>query len=138
MIFLWFLSKAFLFAINHILQYPVLNIKLWFWFSNWNVLLYAELGLLMKSCIDQGQLVPDDVISRLILSSLRTMNQSSWLLDGKAFIQYQKNIHFLTACIYKPVFLLWNIFGQFLKYFELFEYNVTEKVIFSIIPHWLP
>ncbi|KAI5099457.1 GTP:AMP phosphotransferase AK3, mitochondrial, partial [Silurus meridionalis] len=42
----------------------------------------SELGLLMKSCIDQGQLVPDDVISRLILASLRDMGQSSWLLDG--------------------------------------------------------
>lgn len=43
----------------------------------------TELGLLMKSCIDQGQLVPDDVISRLILSNLRNIEQSSWLLDGK-------------------------------------------------------
>ncbi|XP_056444277.1 GTP:AMP phosphotransferase AK3, mitochondrial [Gadus chalcogrammus] len=42
----------------------------------------TELGLLMKSCIDQGQLVPDDVISRLILSDLRKMGNSSWLLDG--------------------------------------------------------
>ncbi|XP_026153962.1 GTP:AMP phosphotransferase AK3, mitochondrial isoform X2 [Mastacembelus armatus] len=41
-----------------------------------------ELGLLMKSCIDQGQLVPDDVMSRLILSDLRAMGRSSWLLDG--------------------------------------------------------
>jgi hypothetical protein len=45
--------------------------------------LYAELGLLMKSCIDQGQLVPDDVISRLILTEMRSIEQSSWLLDGK-------------------------------------------------------
>lgn len=43
---------------------------------------WADLGLLMKSCIDQGQLVPDDVISRLILSSLRGIEQTSWLLDG--------------------------------------------------------
>ncbi|CAL8321202.1 unnamed protein product [Lota lota] len=41
----------------------------------------TELGLLMKSCIDQGQLIPDDVISRLILSDLRNM-ENSWLLDG--------------------------------------------------------
>ncbi|XP_076140012.1 GTP:AMP phosphotransferase AK3, mitochondrial [Alosa pseudoharengus] len=47
-----------------------------------NVEAKTELGLLMKSCIDQGQLVPDDVISRLILSNLRSMEQSSWLLDG--------------------------------------------------------
>ncbi|XP_029024885.1 GTP:AMP phosphotransferase AK3, mitochondrial [Betta splendens] len=42
----------------------------------------TELGLLMKACIDQGQLVPDDVMSRLILSDLRAVGQSSWLLDG--------------------------------------------------------
>uniref|UniRef100_A0A3P8SBM2 Adenylate kinase 3 n=1 Tax=Amphiprion percula TaxID=161767 RepID=A0A3P8SBM2_AMPPE len=42
----------------------------------------SELGLLTKSCIDQGQLVPDDVMSRLILSELRTIEQSGWLLDG--------------------------------------------------------
>ena len=44
----------------------------------------SELGLLMKSCIDQGQLVPDDVISRLILNDLRALEQSSWLLDGES------------------------------------------------------
>lgn len=40
----------------------------------------------MKSCIDQGQLVPDDVISRLILSDLRGLGQCSWLLDGGSFV----------------------------------------------------
>uniref|UniRef100_A0A671WAU1 GTP:AMP phosphotransferase AK3, mitochondrial n=1 Tax=Sparus aurata TaxID=8175 RepID=A0A671WAU1_SPAAU len=47
-----------------------------------NINAKTELGLLMKSCIDQGQLVPDDVMSRLILSDLRALDQSSWLLDG--------------------------------------------------------
>ncbi|XP_029372484.1 GTP:AMP phosphotransferase AK3, mitochondrial [Echeneis naucrates] len=42
----------------------------------------TEFGLLMKSSIDQGQLVPDDVISRLILSELKAIGQCSWLLDG--------------------------------------------------------
>uniref|UniRef100_A0A3B5Q4S5 GTP:AMP phosphotransferase AK3, mitochondrial n=1 Tax=Xiphophorus maculatus TaxID=8083 RepID=A0A3B5Q4S5_XIPMA len=42
----------------------------------------TELGLLMKSCIDQGQLVPDDIISRLILNDLRKIDSSGWLLDG--------------------------------------------------------
>lgn len=42
----------------------------------------SELGLLVKSCLDQGQLVPDDVISRLILKDLRALENSSWLLDG--------------------------------------------------------
>ncbi|XP_042588171.1 GTP:AMP phosphotransferase AK3, mitochondrial [Cyprinus carpio] len=47
-----------------------------------NIEAKTDLGLLMKSCIDQGQLVPDDVISRLVLSSLRGLEQTSWLLDG--------------------------------------------------------
>lgn len=47
-----------------------------------NIKAKTELGLLMKSCIDQGQLVPDDVISRLILTEMRSIEQSSWLLDG--------------------------------------------------------
>lgn len=49
-----------------------------------------ELGLLVKSCIDQGQLVPDDIISRLILSDLRGLGQFRWLLDGGPFV-YLKN-----------------------------------------------
>lgn len=47
-----------------------------------NIEAKTDLGLLMKSCIDQGQLVPDDVISRLILTSLRGLEKTSWLLDG--------------------------------------------------------
>ncbi|XP_063334808.1 GTP:AMP phosphotransferase AK3, mitochondrial [Pelmatolapia mariae] len=47
-----------------------------------NINAQTELGLLMKSCIDQGQLVPDDVMSRLILNDLRATDGSSWLLDG--------------------------------------------------------
>lgn len=47
------------------------------------LLFVSELGLLMKSCIDQGQLVPDDVMSRLILNDLRAIDGGSWLLDGK-------------------------------------------------------
>ncbi|XP_056147206.1 GTP:AMP phosphotransferase AK3, mitochondrial [Lampris incognitus] len=47
-----------------------------------NINAKTELGLLMKSCIDQGQLAPDDIMSRLILNDLRAMDQTSWLLDG--------------------------------------------------------
>ena len=45
-------------------------------------LFLSDLGLLMKSCISNGQLVPDDVISRLILADLRDIDHTSWLLDG--------------------------------------------------------
>ncbi|XP_058473149.1 GTP:AMP phosphotransferase AK3, mitochondrial [Solea solea] len=47
-----------------------------------NIEAKTELGLLLKACIDQGQLVPDDVMSRLIFRDLRGLGQSSWLLDG--------------------------------------------------------
>ncbi|XP_058853215.1 GTP:AMP phosphotransferase AK3, mitochondrial-like isoform X2 [Acipenser ruthenus] len=42
----------------------------------------TEVGLLVKSYIDQGQLVPDDVITRLILHDLKGLEQCSSLLDG--------------------------------------------------------
>ncbi|XP_018097098.1 uncharacterized protein LOC414511 isoform X1 [Xenopus laevis] len=41
-----------------------------------------EVGVIAKSFIDQGQLVPDDVITRLILQELHKINETSWLLDG--------------------------------------------------------
>eukprot|EP00064_Thunnus_orientalis_P014765 superscaffoldBa00002620_g14812 len=61
------------FGLNHLSSGDILRA---------NINAKTELGLLMKSCIDQGQLVPDDVMSRLILSDLRALKQSSWLLDG--------------------------------------------------------
>ncbi|MBN3306690.1 KAD3 phosphotransferase, partial [Amia calva] len=47
-----------------------------------NIKAKTEIGLLVKSCIDQGRLVPDDVISRLVLQELKSIEKSSWLLDG--------------------------------------------------------
>lgn len=47
-----------------------------------NINAKTELGLLMKACIDQGQLLPDDVMARLILHDLRALGSESWLLDG--------------------------------------------------------
>ncbi|XP_078070267.1 GTP:AMP phosphotransferase AK3, mitochondrial [Mustelus asterias] len=42
----------------------------------------TEFGLLAKSFIDVGKLVPDVAITRIILNELKEMNQSNWLLDG--------------------------------------------------------
>ncbi|KAM4809214.1 GTP:AMP phosphotransferase AK3, mitochondrial [Rhinophrynus dorsalis] len=47
-----------------------------------NVQQKTEIGLIAKSYIDQGQLVPDDVITRLVVQELHKMNQNHWLLDG--------------------------------------------------------
>ncbi|KAG8455188.1 hypothetical protein GDO86_001400 [Hymenochirus boettgeri] len=47
-----------------------------------NVQRKTEIGLVAKSFIDQGQLVPDDVITCLILQELSKMNKKHWLLDG--------------------------------------------------------
>lgn len=43
----------------------------------------AEIGVLAKTFIDQGKLIPDDVMTRLALHELRNLTQVSWLLDGK-------------------------------------------------------
>ncbi|XP_033029496.1 GTP:AMP phosphotransferase AK3, mitochondrial [Lacerta agilis] len=42
----------------------------------------SEIGLLAKSYIDQGRLIPDDIITRLMLSELKNLEQNSVLLDG--------------------------------------------------------
>ncbi|XP_077594310.1 GTP:AMP phosphotransferase AK3, mitochondrial [Stigmatopora nigra] len=65
------ISKSF--GLKHISSGDILR-------SNINA--KTELGLLLKSSIDRGHLVPDDVMSRLIHKDLRAIEQCSWLLDG--------------------------------------------------------
>jgi adenylate kinase family enzyme len=36
-----------------------------------------------KTFMDKGSLVPDDVMSALIINELALLKQHSWLLDGK-------------------------------------------------------
>lgn len=43
----------------------------------------VEIGVLAKTFIDQGKLIPDDVMTRLALHELKRLAQHSWLLDGK-------------------------------------------------------
>ncbi|XP_018417550.1 PREDICTED: GTP:AMP phosphotransferase AK3, mitochondrial isoform X1 [Nanorana parkeri] len=47
-----------------------------------NIQRKTEIGIVAKSCIDQGQLVPDDVITHLILQELNNIGEHNWLLDG--------------------------------------------------------
>uniref|UniRef100_A0A8C9AME9 GTP:AMP phosphotransferase AK3, mitochondrial n=1 Tax=Prolemur simus TaxID=1328070 RepID=A0A8C9AME9_PROSS len=48
-----------------------------------NMLRGTEIGVLAKAFIDQGKLIPDDVMTRLALHELKNLTQYSWLLDGK-------------------------------------------------------
>ncbi|CAK7317888.1 GTP:AMP phosphotransferase AK3, mitochondrial [Vulpes lagopus] len=50
--------------------------------STWRVLAGGEIGVLAKTFIDQGKLIPDDVMTRLALHELKNLTQYSWLLDG--------------------------------------------------------
>ncbi|KAM5194709.1 GTP:AMP phosphotransferase AK3, mitochondrial [Mantella aurantiaca] len=47
-----------------------------------NIQRKTEIGVVAKSYIDQGQLVPDDVITSLILQELNNIGEHNWLLDG--------------------------------------------------------
>ncbi|KAJ8789035.1 hypothetical protein J1605_022287 [Eschrichtius robustus] len=47
-----------------------------------NMLRGTEIGVLAKTFIDQGKLIPDDVMTRLVLHELKNLTQYSWLLDG--------------------------------------------------------
>ncbi|KAM8793177.1 GTP:AMP phosphotransferase AK3, mitochondrial [Eudromia elegans] len=42
----------------------------------------TEVGLLAKSYIDQGRLIPDDIMTRMVLSELKGLERYDWLLDG--------------------------------------------------------
>lgn len=46
-------------------------------------LTFTEVGILAKSYIDQGRLIPDDIMTRLMLNELKGLDQYNWLLDGK-------------------------------------------------------
>ena len=55
----------------------------------------TEVGLLAKTFMDKGTLVPDDVISKLSINELKNLKACNWLLDG----QYKfTNIIIPTCC----------------------------------------
>ena len=47
-----------------------------------------EIGVLAKTFIDQGKLIPDDVMTRLVLHELKNLTQYNWLLDGRWSIEH--------------------------------------------------
>lgn len=48
----------------------------------------VEIGVLAKTFIDQGKLIPDDVMTRLVLHELENLTQYNWLLDGRWSIEH--------------------------------------------------
>lgn len=50
-------------------------------FFTWCV---SEAGVLVKSYVDRGILVPDDIMIRLMLPKLEQLSAHSWLLDGES------------------------------------------------------
>ncbi|XP_010870693.1 adenylate kinase 4, mitochondrial isoform X1 [Esox lucius] len=47
-----------------------------------NIAANTEAGILAKTYIDRGLLVPDHVMTRLLLPKLEEMTRHSWLMDG--------------------------------------------------------
>lgn len=43
----------------------------------------SEAGVLVKTYVERGMLVPDHVMTRLMLPRLEQLSGHSWLLDGK-------------------------------------------------------
>ena len=41
-----------------------------------------------KTYMDKGALVPDDVMSALIINELKNMKQHCWLLDGRVIYRF--------------------------------------------------
>lgn len=42
----------------------------------------TQAGMLAKSFMDKGTLVPDEVMSNLIVNELKMLKDHNWLLDG--------------------------------------------------------
>lgn len=53
------------------------------------------MGILAKSYIDQGQLIPDDIMTQLMLSEIKGLDRYNWLLDGKLLLDGMLDI---TVC----------------------------------------
>lgn len=66
----------------------------------------SEAGVLVKSYVERGMLVPDHVMTRLMLPRLEQLSSHSWLLDG------EKNIIF--------------VFIYFSSCFELYSTDAGE------------
>ncbi|KAM4879128.1 GTP:AMP phosphotransferase AK3, mitochondrial isoform 2-T2 [Sylvia borin] len=45
----------------------------------------TEVGILAKSYIDQGQLIPDDIMTQLMLNEIKGLHRYNWLLDDVPF-----------------------------------------------------
>lgn len=59
--------------------------------------------MLVKSYVDRGILVPDDIMTRLMLPRLEQLSAHSWLLDGESNNLFMF-IHVPDSCIW-PVFI---------------------------------
>ena len=56
----------------------------------------------MKSIIQEGKLVPDELVSNLMLSQVKAIDPSeAWLLDGK--LNGISTIHFITHIYYRII-----------------------------------
>ncbi|XP_019410720.1 PREDICTED: GTP:AMP phosphotransferase AK3, mitochondrial isoform X2 [Crocodylus porosus] len=47
-----------------------------------NMQRHTGVGVVAKTYIDRGQLIPDDIMTQLVLRELKNLEQYSWLLDG--------------------------------------------------------
>lgn len=81
-------------AYDKLLNWPVLVT-----FFTWCVL---EAGVLVKSYVDRGILVPDDIMTRLMLPRLEQLSAHSWLLDGET----HNSFLFIHVCICQRCFVV--------------------------------
>lgn len=86
------------------------------WFPRCNIIVrcalvprcVSEAGVLVKSYVDRGILVPDDIMTRLMLPKLEQLSTHSWLLDGES------NYSFFFSRL-----SCWSAFWSFSQPFQL-------------------
>lgn len=84
-----------------------------------------------KTFMDKGALVPDDVISALIINELKLMKQHSWLLDGKDFYTLSKD--WCWPVVYDNLSSLESTgFPRTLKQAETLQQSESVNVVISL------
>lgn len=98
----------------------------------------SEAGLLVKTYVERSMLVPDHVMTRLMLPRLEQLSGHSWLLDGK------KNwvvVFCYNECFFLFFALLFFSFLLTLTYSTLLHYSVfivcseVGRDVFMMQPH---
>ncbi|XP_034036692.1 adenylate kinase 4, mitochondrial-like [Thalassophryne amazonica] len=69
----------------------------------------TEAGVLVKSYVERGMLVPDHIINRLMIPRLEQLSGHSWLLDGKNQMAHFCKPHICSHTAYSHISVVQDV-----------------------------